>query len=141
MSRDTLAAAKEELFDLLAPDGIPAVDGITAAVPYDPGPARIADLAEPVILTISTGTITPTSWVLTVRIVFDAEVDAAAAQVAADDIIPDVDLLLAPHWGPGDWECGPSDDLPTPYARPAWVAQTSVEVHRADGRLRPGLAQ
>lgn len=139
--RDTLAAAKEELFDLLAPDGISAVDGITALYSYDPGAARIADLAEPVLLLIATDTVTPSSWVITVRIVFDGAVDIAAAQAAADDIIPDVDLLLAPHWGPGPWECGHSDDLPTPYARPAWVASCTVEVHRRDGRLRPNVAQ
>lgn len=141
MSRDTLAAAKEELFELLTPDGIPAVDGVTAVYSYDPGAARIAELAEPVLLLIATGMVTPTSWVITVRIVFDAAVDIAAAQTAADEILPEVDLLLAPHWGPSDWECGHSDDLPTPYARPAWVAECRLEVHRADGRLRPGLTQ
>lgn len=141
MSRDTLAAAKEELFDLLAPDDISAVDGITALYSYDPGAARIAELAEPVLLFIATDMVTPASWVITVRLVFDAAVDIAAAQAAADDIVPEVDLLLAPHWGPDNWECGHSDDLPTPYARPAWVATCRLEVHRRDGRLRPSAAQ
>jgi hypothetical protein len=141
MSRDTPAAAIAELFDTLAPDGQVAVDGITMALDYDPGTARIAELAEPVLLTVSDAGLTATHWGFTVRIVFDAEVDTAAAQFAARDIITEVDTLLTPHWGPGSWEIGHSDDLPAPYARPAWVATCLIEVRRADGRLRPGPAQ
>ena len=141
MSRDTAAAAIAELFDTLAPDGEVAVDGITMALDHDPGPGRIADLAEPVLLTVSDAGLSATHWIFAVRLVFDAEVDAAAAQLAARDIVTEVDTLLAAHWGSGDWEISHSDDLPAPYARPAWVAQTLIEVRRADGRFRPGLAQ
>ena len=140
MSRETAAAALAELFDTLAPGGELAVDGITMALDHDPGAARIAELAEPVLLTVSDAGISPSSWVFALRIVFDAEVDAAAAQLAARDIVTEVDSLLAAHWGPGEWEITHSDNLPAPFARPAWVAQTHIEVHRADGRYRPGLA-
>lgn len=140
MSRETAAAALAELFDTLVPDGVIAVEGITMALDHDPGAGRVAELAEPVLLTVSDAGLTATSWIFTVRIVFDAEVDAAAAQVAARDIVPEVDVLLAPYWGSGEWEIGHSDDLPTPYARPAWVAQTRIEVGREDGRFRPELA-
>lgn len=137
MSRETAAAAIAELFDTLAPGGEIAVDGITMALDHDPGAGRIAELAEPVLLTVSDAGVTGSHWIFAVRLVFDAEVDGAAAQLAARDIISEVDTLLAAHWGAGDWEISHSDDLPTPYARPAWVARTLVGVHRRDGRLRP----
>jgi hypothetical protein len=107
------------------------------ALDYDPGPGRIADLDEPVLLTVADARLTATSWVFAVRIVFDAEVDAAAAQLAARDIVTEVDVLLAAHWGSVDWEISHSDDLPAAYARPAWVATCHVEVRRQDRRFRP----
>ena len=137
MARDTAAATIADLFDTLAPDGHVAVDGITMALDYDPGPGRIAELAEPVLLTVADARLTPTSWVFAVRLVFDAEVDAAAAQLAARDIISEVDVLLAAHWGSVDWEISHSDDLPAAYARPAWVATCHIEVRRQDRRFRP----
>ena len=137
MSRDTAAEAIAELFDTLAPGGQVAVDGITMALDYDPGPGRIAELAEPVLLTVADAGLTATHWVFAVRIVFDAEVDAAAAQLAARDIVTEVDGLLAVHWGSVDWEILHSDDLPAAYARPAWVAKCLIDVRRQDGRFRP----
>lgn len=137
MARDTPAAAIAELFGTLAPGGQIAVDGITMALDHDPGAGRIADLAEPVLLTVADAGLTATSWVFAVRLVFDAEVDGAAAQLAARDIVTEVDLLLAAHWGSVDWEISHSDDLPAAYARPAWVATCHVEVRRQDRRFRP----
>jgi hypothetical protein len=141
MSRETAAAAIAELFGTLAPDGEIAVEGITLALDHDPGAGRIAEMAEPVLLTVSDAGLTGTHWIFAVRLVFDAEVDAAAAQLAARDIVTEVDTLLATHWGAGDWDISHSDDLPAPYARSAWVAQTRIEVRRADHRFRPGPAQ
>lgn len=138
MARDTAAAALDELFELLVPDGIPAVEGITAAYDHDPGAARIAELAEPVLLTVADAGLTAVSYVFVVRLIFDAEVDAAAAQAAARDIVPAVDELLAAHWGPVEWEYAHSDDLPAAFDRPAWVATTRLDVGREDGRFRPG---
>jgi hypothetical protein len=137
MARDTPAGAIADLFDTLAPGGQIAVDGITMALDYDPGAGRIADLAEPVLLTVSDAGLTATSWLFAVRLVFDAEVDGGAAQLAARDIITEVDLLLAAHWGSVDWEISHSDDLPVAYARPAWVATCHVPVRRQDRRFRP----
>lgn len=137
MARDTPAAAIAELFGTLAPGGQIAVDGITMALDHDPGAGRIADLAEPVLLTVADAGLTGSHWIFTVRLVFDAEVDAAAAQLAARDIVTEVDTLLAAHWGSVDWEISHSDDLPAAYARPAWVATCHVEVRRQDRRFRP----
>lgn len=129
MSRATTAAAKAELFALLAPAGVPAVDGITVAYPFEPARGQ---MQKPVALTVATSGLSATAYVFAVRVYITTEVDAQQAQDNLDVIVQAVDVLLEPYWAPGDWSIGPTEDSD------AFVAECQVAVGREDGRLRTG---
>ena len=129
MSRATIGGAKAELFTLLAPSGVPAVSGITAAYPFEPGKGQ---MQKPVALTVATTGLTATAYLFAVRIYAATDVDAKVAQDNLDTILQATDVLLEPYWGPGDWSVAAVEDLD------AIVAECQVAVGREDGRLRPG---
>lgn len=126
--RGTLGAVKAELYTLLAPNGAPAVAGVTAVYDHDPHEGQ---RAKPVAITVSTAGLGPVAYTVAVRIYAAADGEAATFQATLDSVLEAVDLLMTPHWGPPAWDVADRrDDLN------AFVAETIVFVGREDGRLR-----
>jgi hypothetical protein len=123
----TEAAAKAVLFDLLAPAGVPAVAGITYAYRCDPGPGRIG---HPVALMVFSARTAPHAYFIAVRLAVSAEVDAEAAQDALSGLHQEIDMIVMPVFGPGDWEHDYDEQLE------AWTSTSIYEVPRDDGHLR-----
>lgn len=126
--RNSLAAVKAELFGLLAPNGNPAIPGVTAVYDHEPHDGQ---RAKPVAITISTAGLGPTAYTVFVRVYAAADGEAAVFQASMDSIVEAVDLLMTPYWGPPEWDVADRrEDLN------AFVAETQVFVGREDGRLR-----
>jgi hypothetical protein len=129
MGRDTKAGAKQEVYDLLAPAGVPAVAGIAYAYRCDPGPGRTG---YPTALMVFSAGSRASMWLVAVRVAVSAEVDAEAAQNALDGLAHETDMLLTPHLGPGDWDDEYDDTLE------AWTNTAVYGVPREDAMLRYG---
>jgi hypothetical protein len=126
--RSSLAAAKDELYGLLAPGGVPAVGGVNAVYDHEPHDGQ---RAKPVAITISTAGLASDAFSLTVRIYVAADGEASLFQDTLDSVLEAVDLLMTTYWGPQGWEVvDRRDDLN------AYTAECQVSVGREDGRLR-----
>lgn len=115
MSRETVAAAKAELYALLWSGGAPtfSATGVDAAAVrvYDHEPKGFS---HPFSVTIATAGFTPDDWVLAVRIYADtARTDAKVAQDQLDLLIPAVDAKVGSSggFGPSSWEVDWDADL------------------------------
>jgi hypothetical protein len=100
VARNSLAAAKAELYALLQTGGTPTVSGVTAVFDYEPFSGQSA---KPVAMTIFTAGMTPTDYLIALRIYHTTEVDVAAAQAALDTIIQATDALMTSGFGPSEW--------------------------------------
>lgn len=115
MSRTTLAATKAELYGLLWSANAPtfSASGVDAASVhvYDHEPKA---MSHPFSVTIATAGMTPTDWVIAVRIYADtARADAKTAQDQLDLLVPAVDAKIGSNggFGPSAWEIVWDPDL------------------------------
>jgi hypothetical protein len=122
VSRTSIANAKAELHNLI---NSPALTGVTATYSYEPIPGQGV---KPVMVTVATTGMTPTFYLLTVRIYATADVDAKAAQDTIDALIQTIDARIGStgRFGPSNWDV----DLVPELA--AFVATTTLEVGRED---------
>lgn len=126
MARTSLAAAKAELFALLAAvDGTPLVSGVAAAYDHDPGPRK---MQGPISLLVATAGIEPDFWVLAVRLYADIGADPAGVQASLDTIMPAVTALVTARFGPERW-LGP---VPHPDREDWRICEWLVECGRED---------
>lgn len=126
MSRDSLGAAKAELLALLAPAGVPAIAGVTCVYGFEPYSGQAQG---PVAITISTAGMTPTEYLIVVRVYQTVDVDAEAAQAAMDLLIAAVDTLVGStgRFGPSSWTVEYDRELNK------LVAANILEAGREDG--------
>lgn len=121
MSRNSIAAAKAELFGLLSGANLPT--GVAAAYDYEPLPGQ---MAKPVAITVFTVGMTSDFYVYELRIYQTAEIDARVAQNNLDDLVMLVDSKITSGFGPSDWRIG----LDTEIA--AFVAVNTLMAGRED---------
>jgi hypothetical protein len=122
VSRTSVANAKAELYSLITS---PALSGVTATYPFEPIPGQGA---KPVMVTVATTGMTPTDYLLTVRIYATAEVDAKSAQDTLDTLVQTIDARIGStgRYGPSRWEVEFVPELA------AFVASNALEIGRED---------
>lgn len=98
MSRNSIAAAKQELYALLSGANLPSP--VVAAYDYEP---LAGQLAKPTAITISTAGMDPDFYLLALRLYQSAEVDARAAQATLDTLILTVENKLTSGFGVASW--------------------------------------
>jgi hypothetical protein len=123
MSSATLADAKAELLDLLAPAGVPAAAAVSAVNPHD-GPPNYRGVGKAVV-TVATGGMNPDGWKAIVRIYADARSNPDGAADLIDAAMPQIDALFG-RFGRQDWTVAYNDTLVT------WVASCTVPLFRED---------
>lgn len=103
MARTSITATKTEIAALLAPAGVPATSGVTAVYAYEPAGGQ---MQGPTTISVFTAGMTPTEWMVAVRIYQTVDIDAADAQATMDTILPATDRLLGStgRYGPSQWE-------------------------------------
>lgn len=101
MSRDSLAAAHAELFDVLsAGSDRSTIDGVTSAYDHDPGQGRALG---PIALTVETAGIGPDDYHFAIRLYADIGTDPKTVQRKLDAIMPAITALVSHRWGPENW--------------------------------------
>ena len=121
MARNSLAAAKAELYSLITTGGLPA--NVTAAYDYEPAPGQAQ---KPVAVTVSTAGMTAVDYLLALRIYVTAEPDAEKAQDDLDLLIMALDARMTSGFGPSNWEVDYDPELT------AFVATNIFQVGRED---------
>jgi hypothetical protein len=129
MSRSSLEATIAELYAFLAPEGVPAVTGVSRV--YDHEPA-LGKMVKPVAVTIDDAGLTDLAYVIVVRIYHSTDVDAAKATATLRRLYQELDDLLTTHWGPTEWIREDDREIG------ALIASCRIEVGREDGKLRIG---
>lgn len=121
MARTSLAAAKAELHALITTGGLPA--GVTVSYAHEPAPGH---LQKPAAITIFTAGMSPTDYLIALRIYVTTDVDAVKAQDDLDTLIMLVDARMTSGFGPSNWDVEWFADLG------ALVATCVFEVGRED---------
>lgn len=129
MSRTSLEATIAELYEVLAPDGVPAVSGVARVYDHEPAPGQ---MVGPVAVTIDDGGLTDVSYIVVVRVYHTTDVDAAKATATLRRLYQEIDDLLTTHWGPTEWVRENDREIG------ALIASCRLEVGREDGKLRLG---
>ena len=124
MSRESLAAAKAEMYELLTTPAVPA--GVTAA--YDHEPAR-GHAQKPVAVTLFTAGMDGINYLIGLRIYVTGDIDARTAQATLDSVMLAVDARML-LFGPSEWESEWDAELG------AFTATNVFAVGREDGELR-----
>jgi len=123
MARNSIAAAKAELFALLSTAGVPLVAGVTAVYDHEPFAGQGQ---KPVCITISTAGMSPDFYLIALRIYQTCDVDVAQAQANLDGLILTVDAMMSSGFGPSEWAVEYRDDIT------ALVATQVFQVGRQD---------
>jgi hypothetical protein len=123
VARNSLAAARAELFALMSAAGVPTVAGVTAVYDHEPFAGQ---MANPVAMTVFTAGMDPDFYQLALRIYQTAEVDAQAAQENLDTLILAVEAKLTSGFNRGTWSVTYVDELT------ALVATCTLLVGRED---------
>jgi hypothetical protein len=121
VARTSLAASKQELYALLTTGGLPS--GVTVAYDYEPAPG---DVQKPGVVTIFTGGMTPTDYLLVLRIYMPTGASVKKAQEDLDTLIMTVDARMTSGFGPSNWTVEWLVELD------ALVASNTFEVGRED---------
>jgi hypothetical protein len=121
MTRNSLANAKAELYGLVSGANLPA--GVAAAYQYEPIGGH---MQKPVAVTLFTSGMTPTEYLLTLRIYVTTDVDAKTAQDTMDTLIEMIDNQMTSGFGPSDWEVVLDQEIA------ALVATNRLRVGRED---------
>lgn len=98
---------------------------MTATYSFEPTPGQGA---KPVMVTVATAGMTPTDYLLTVRIYATAEIDAQAAQDTIDSLIQTIDARVGStgRFGPSSWDVEFVPELA------AFVASNALAIGRED---------
>lgn len=94
------AAARAALYALLAPNGVPALTGVTRVYDHERAPG---DLIKPVAVTIFNAGMTPAFYVLEIRLYVSTESSASWAQKELDRLMIEVDGLMTATFGASNW--------------------------------------
>jgi hypothetical protein len=133
MARDTLANAKQELYELFAADPTLGrsrpVDALVAVGFTGVSRGEPAEVPKPLALSVATAGVTPTDWSFFLRVYATPDDDPIAAQDRIDVALPAVDALLMDDdgFGPLNW-AGPTWD----DALQAFVATSTLTAGRQD---------
>lgn len=128
MARNSLAAAKAELYGILQTAGVPTVTGVTAVYSYEPA----AGLAmRPVSLTIQTSGLGVDFYRIQLRLYVSPQTSVKQAQDDLDTLILRIeqkihDSSVGAAWGRSDWSIGFDTELDN------FVAATVFQVGRED---------
>lgn len=122
MSRDSLAAAKVELKAL-----VEAASPTTPVYGFEPNSGQAL---KPVAVSISTAGMTPTEYLIGLRIYVSAESSVERAQTTLDALITALDAGMNARFGPSSWTVEWHDELV------AYVATNVFEVGREDHAFR-----
>lgn len=96
MARTSLGAAKAELKGLLTIPALPT--DATSVYGYEPLTG-----AKPVSVTVATAGMTPTDYLLVVRIYATTDADPEWAQETMDTLIMEIDARMGARFGPSNW--------------------------------------
>lgn len=121
MARTSLGAAKAELFALVTTPSLPS--GLTMAYDHEP---LAGNVQKPNALTISTAGMSPTDYLIALRLYVSAEPDAETANDDLDSLIMAVDGRMTGGFGPSEWEVAYEPELV------AFVATNVLRVGRED---------
>lgn len=121
MARTSLAASRAELYALLTTGGLPA--GVTVAYDHEPAPGHVQ---KPGAVTIFTAGMTPTDYLITLRIYMPTDTDAEKAQEDLDAAVMAVDARMTSGFGPSNWTVEWMEELS------ALIASNTFEVGRED---------
>lgn len=120
MTRNSIAAAKTELYGLLTTPSSP-----TGVVVYDHEPLP-GHLQKPAAVTVFTAGMTAVAYLIGIRLYVSAETDAKTAQTTLDSLILELDGRMTSGFGPSSWDVTYQPDLA------AFVAEQIFEVGRED---------
>lgn len=123
MSRDSIANAKTELYNLLQVAGVPNIAGVTAVYRFEPA---AGNAARPVAITISSAGLLVDDYRIRLRIYVTAQVDVQVAQDTLDAVIMLVESKMSSGFPRTNFTIGYDPELD------AFVGEAVFEVGRED---------